>query len=179
MPISLDHQAYLGDRVELIAAEKAGIMKRGCPVVIGQQEDQTAPRRADCRSAERLDCPVSVYGQDFMAHEEFGRLIYQDEFGLMDLPLPRLPGRHQYRQCRCRHRRDQGGGFRIGHRAAEKAMASVKWPGRLQRLPAGQLVGACAGGRRNLGRWRAQSRRRDVIAEAMAEQEERCRVRCF
>ena len=54
MPISLDHQAYLGDRVELIAAEKAGIMKRGCPVVIGHQEEDAALRRAgiDRRAAE-------------------------------------------------------------------------------------------------------------------------------
>src|SRR6478609_1024598 len=42
MPISLDHQPYLGDRVELIAAEKAGIMKRGLPVVVGKQEYDAA-----------------------------------------------------------------------------------------------------------------------------------------
>ncbi|RVI74120.1 bifunctional folylpolyglutamate synthase/dihydrofolate synthase, partial [Sinorhizobium meliloti] len=81
MPISLDHQAYLGDRVELIAAEKAGIMKRGCPVVIGHQEEESA-RDVLIATAERLGCPISVYGQDFMAHEEFGRLIFQDENGL-------------------------------------------------------------------------------------------------
>ncbi len=65
MPISLDHQAYLGDRVELIAAEKAGIMKRGCPVVIGQQEEAGA-RDVLVDIAERLSCPLSVYGQDFL-----------------------------------------------------------------------------------------------------------------
>src|SRR5204862_4393355 len=79
MPISIDHEAYLGDRVELIAAEKAGIMKRGCPVVIGHQEEDSA-RDVLISIAERLKCPLSVYGQDFMAHEEFGRLIYLDEF---------------------------------------------------------------------------------------------------
>ncbi len=94
MPISFDHQAYLGDRVELIAAEKAGIMKKGYPVVIGHQEFDAA-EEVLIATAERLGCPLSVYGQDFSAHEEFGRLIYQDEFGLADLPLPRLPGRHQ------------------------------------------------------------------------------------
>ncbi|MDY6962815.1 MAG: Mur ligase family protein, partial [Pseudomonadota bacterium] len=94
MPISLDHQPYLGDRVELIAAEKAGIMKRGCPVVIGRQEyDAALEVLSD--TASRLSCPVAIYGQDYSGHEEFGRLIYEDEFGLADLPLPRLPGRHQ------------------------------------------------------------------------------------
>ena len=72
MPISLDHEAYLGDRVELIAAEKAGIIKRGCPVVIGAQESEA---RADVlvETAERLGCPLFVYGQDFLAYEENGR----------------------------------------------------------------------------------------------------------
>lgn len=95
MPISLDHQAYLGDRVELIAAEKAGIMKRGAPVVIGHQEFEAA-REVLIATAERLGCPLSVFGQDFSAHEEMGRLIYQDDTGLSDIALPRLPGRHQY-----------------------------------------------------------------------------------
>jgi dihydrofolate synthase/folylpolyglutamate synthase len=91
MPISLDHQPYLGDRVELIAAEKAGIMKRKHPVVIGKQEYDCA-LDVLMSTAERLGCPTSVFGQDYMAHEEYGRLVYQDEFGLADLPLPRLPG---------------------------------------------------------------------------------------
>ncbi|TIV71383.1 MAG: bifunctional folylpolyglutamate synthase/dihydrofolate synthase, partial [Mesorhizobium sp.] len=73
MPISMDHEAYLGDRVELIAAEKAGIMKRGCPVVIGAQESETA-LEVLIETAERLDCPTVVYGQDFLAFEENGRM---------------------------------------------------------------------------------------------------------
>ena len=94
MSISLDHQAYLGDHVELIAAEKAGIIKRGTPVVIGAQTEDAA-RDVLTGSAERLGCPVSVYGQDFFAVEENGRMAYQDEDELIDLPLPRLAGRHQ------------------------------------------------------------------------------------
>src|SRR5690606_35295345 len=84
MPISLDHQAFLGDRVELIAAEKAGIVKRGAPVVIGNQEWDAA-QEVLVDTAERLGCPLKVYGQDFVAYEERGRLVYQDEDGLMDL----------------------------------------------------------------------------------------------
>jgi dihydrofolate synthase/folylpolyglutamate synthase len=53
MSISLDHQAYLGDRVELIAAEKAGIIKPGVPVVIGAPAGRRGARGADrhCRTA--------------------------------------------------------------------------------------------------------------------------------
>src|SRR5690606_13627678 len=79
MPISLDHQAYLGDRVELIAAEKAGIIKSGSTVVIGAQETAAA-RDVLIETAERLGCPTFIYGQDFLAFEENGRLIYQDEY---------------------------------------------------------------------------------------------------
>jgi dihydrofolate synthase / folylpolyglutamate synthase len=92
--VSLDHEAFLGDRVELIAAEKAGIIKPGCPVIIGQQEHDAA-REVLLDTAERLGCPVLVYGQDFLAYEENGRMVYQDADGLMDLTLPRLKGRHQ------------------------------------------------------------------------------------
>lgn len=139
MPISLDHQAYLGDRVELIAAEKAGIMKRGCPVVIGHQEEDAA-RAVLVSTAERLGCVVSVYGQDFMAHEEFGRLIYQDEFGLADLPLPRLPGRHQHANAAAAIRAVKAAGFDPAEAALEKGLTTVEWPGRLQRLTDGKLI---------------------------------------
>ncbi|RUW67717.1 folylpolyglutamate synthase/dihydrofolate synthase family protein, partial [Mesorhizobium sp. M2A.F.Ca.ET.067.02.1.1] len=127
MPISMDHEAYLGDRVELIAAEKAGIMKRGCPVVIGAQESDTA-LQVLIETAERLDCPTVVYGQDFLAFEENGRMVYQDEDGLMDLPLPRLPGRHQYANAAAAIAAVKAAGFEIGHRAAERAMTHVAWP---------------------------------------------------
>jgi dihydrofolate synthase/folylpolyglutamate synthase len=139
MPVSLDHQAYLGDRVELIAAEKAGIMKRGAPVVIGYQPEEAA-RDVLVETAERLGCPHAVYGQDFLAYEEHGRLVYQDETGLADLPLPRLPGRHQYANAAAAIRAVRAAGFAAGDRALEQGLAQVEWPGRLQRLTDGALV---------------------------------------
>ena len=172
MPISLDHQPYLGDRVELIAAEKAGIMKRGCPVVIGKQEYSPA-LDVLVESAERLSCPMAVYGQDFSAHEEFGRLIYQDEFGLADLPLPRLPGRHQIANAAAAIRAVKAAGFVLTDAMIEKAMATVEWPGRLQRLTEGRLLELApkdaeiwVDGGHNPGAG-------EVIAEAMAGLEER------
>ena len=139
MPISLDHQAYLGDRVELIAAEKAGIMKRGAPVIIGFQSEEAA-RDVLIATAERLGCPYAVYGQDFLAHEEFGRLVYQDEFGLADLPLPRLPGRHQYANAAAAIRAVKAAGFTVSEHAMETGLSRVEWPGRLQRLTDGALA---------------------------------------
>jgi len=172
MPISLDHEAYLGDRVELIAAEKAGILKRDCPAVIGQQEFDAA-RAVLVETAERLGCPLSVYGQDFLAYGENGRMVYQDEDGLMDLSPPRLPGRHQFANAAAAIAAVKAAGFDIGERAVDRAMTAVAWPGRMQRLTQGRLVDLAPEGAEiwldgghNPGAGLA-------VAEALAEQEER------
>jgi dihydrofolate synthase/folylpolyglutamate synthase len=172
MPVSLDHQAYLGDRVELIAAEKGGIIKPGRPVVVGQQESDTA-RDVIIETAERLGSPLSVYGQDFVAFEENGRLVHQDETGLLDLPLPRLPGRHQYANASAAIAAVKAAGFRIGHAAAEKAMETVDWPGRLQRLVSGRLVDLAPAGAELWVDGGHNPGAGTVIAEALAAQEER------
>ncbi|MER9658826.1 folylpolyglutamate synthase/dihydrofolate synthase family protein [Mesorhizobium sp. M0184] len=172
MPVSLDHEAYLGDRVELIAAEKAGIIKRGCPVVIGAQESETA-QQVLIETAERLGCPAFVYGQDFLAYEENGRMVYQDEDGLMDLPPPRLPGRHQFANAAAAIAAVKAAGFEISHRAAEKAMANVAWPGRMQKLPQGRLSELAPKG---ADIWLDGGHNPGagvVVAEALAEQEEK------
>ncbi|WP_245582559.1 bifunctional folylpolyglutamate synthase/dihydrofolate synthase [Neorhizobium lilium] len=172
MPISLDHQAYLGDRVELIAAEKAGIMKRGRPVVIGQQSFESA-RDVLVSTAERLGCPAAIYGQDFTAHEEFGRLIYQDEFGLADLPLPRLPGRHQYANAAAAIRAVKAAGFGVTDAMMEQAMTTVEWPARLQRLSEGKLLGFAPPGAEIWLDGGHNPAGGEVVAEAMAAFEER------
>ncbi|MER8508396.1 folylpolyglutamate synthase/dihydrofolate synthase family protein [Mesorhizobium sp. M0199] len=172
MPVSLDHEAYLGDRVELIAAEKAGIIKRGCPVVIGAQESETA-QQVLIETAERLDCPAFVYGQDFLAYEENGRMVYQDEDGLMDLPPPRLPGRHQFANAAAAIAAVKAAGFEISHRAAEKAMTNVAWPGRMQKLPQGRLSELAPKG---ADIWLDGGHNPGagvVVAEALAEQEDK------
>ncbi|MFN3502031.1 MAG: bifunctional folylpolyglutamate synthase/dihydrofolate synthase [Allorhizobium sp.] len=171
-PISLDHQAYLGDRVELIAAEKAGIMKRGVPVVIGHQEFDGA-KDVLISTAERLGCPHAVFAQDFLAYEEFGRLVYQDEFGLMDLTLPRLPGRHQIGNAATAIRAVKAAGYPVTEEIAEKAMLSVEWPGRLQRLTEGRLVERAPQGAEIWLDGGHNPGAGEVIAEAMAAMEER------
>jgi dihydrofolate synthase/folylpolyglutamate synthase len=172
MPVSLDHEAYLGDRVELVAAEKAGIIKRGAPVVIGAQEfDAALDVLVD--TAERLGSPATVYGQDFLAYGENGRMVYQDEDGLMDLPQPRLPGRHQYANAAAAIAAVKAAGFDLAERAVEKAMANVSWPGRMQKLTHGQLVELAP---RGAEIWLDGGHNPGaglVVAEALAEQEEK------
>lgn len=172
MPISLDHQAYLGDRVELIAAEKAGIIKPGAPVVVGAQEFEAAQTLL-IETAERLGSPLKIYGQDFMAFEENGRMIYQDEEGLMDLTLPRLIGRHQFANAAAAIAAVKAAGFHLGHAAVDRAMATVEWPGRMQKLPQGRLSELAPTGAEVWIDGGHNPGAGIVIGEALAEQEER------
>ncbi|MGB8819280.1 MAG: folylpolyglutamate synthase/dihydrofolate synthase family protein [Rhizobiaceae bacterium] len=172
MPISLDHESYLGDRVELIAMEKAGIIKKGCPVVIGAQTENAA-REVLVETAERLRCPLSVYGQDFHAREEFGRMVYEDEDGLFDLPLPRLPGRHQLANAAAAIRAVKDAGFPHTNEMAEQAMLNVDWPARMQRLDRGRLVGLAPKGSEIWLDGGHNPGAGVVIAEELAEREDK------
>ena len=86
--LSLDHRDYLGDTIEAIAAEKAGILKSGVPaVVVSQAREALAVIE---RQAARFRAPLVIAGEDWTATEERGRLVYQDADGLLDLPAPKL-----------------------------------------------------------------------------------------
>ena len=139
MPIALDHQTWLGQTIEEIALAKAGIIKRGAAAVFGRQEEGAALDVLVAR-AERVGAPYVIYGQDYLAHEENGRLLYQDDNGLMDLPLPALPGRHQYSNAGAAIRAVKAAGFHVNEEIAGAAMRNVNWPARLQRLRTGHLV---------------------------------------
>ncbi len=135
-PISLDHQQFLGDTLAEIAAEKAGIIKRGVPCVVGPQPDEVLAVIEE--TAQRLGAPLLVHGQHWHVGPERGRLVYQDETGLLDLPLPVLPGAHQLQNAGAalavlRH-------LGLGEAACEAAMNDVVWPARMQRLRTGPLT---------------------------------------
>jgi dihydrofolate synthase/folylpolyglutamate synthase len=137
-PVDLDHQQYLGDTLPEIAGEKAGIIKRRVPCIVGpQQEDGLAVIEA---VAARNLAPLSIYGQHWHASREAGRMVYQDEQGLLDLPLPNLPGLHQVQNA--------GGAIAVLRAlgfdavACEGAVTGAQWPARMQRLKTGPLVEA-------------------------------------
>jgi len=137
--VSIDHIDFLGDSLAGIATEKAGIIKRNVPVIVAaQQRDALA---AIEKQAARLSAPLKIAGEDFTATEERGRLVYQDDNGLLDLPPPRLYGRHQYENAglaiatlRAQDR------FRIPQAAFEIGIAKAEWPARMNRLTHGALI---------------------------------------
>ena len=91
--VSLDHREFLGDTIEQVAAEKAGILKPAVPAVISSQTREALAVIE--RQAARLRAPLRIAGEEWTATEERGRLVYQDSEGLLDLPAPKLYGRHQ------------------------------------------------------------------------------------
>jgi dihydrofolate synthase/folylpolyglutamate synthase len=143
-PVGLDHQEFLGTDIGAIAAEKAGIIKPRVPVVIGPQDE--IAREVILRQADRLSAPVLMFGQDFQSRQEQGRMVYEDETGLLDLPLPKLIGRHQVENAGVaiaglRHAMLDGISMGWGEEPAiERGLRRVDWPARLQRLSHGPLI---------------------------------------
>lgn len=171
MPVSMDHEAYLGDTVEKIAFEKAGIIKRGCPVVIGQQPFAGA-KEVLIALAEKAHGPLAVYGQEFFAYGEHGRMVYQDEDRLIDLPKPSLIGRHQISNAAAAIRTVRMAGFDIDDGVIERAMVNVQWPARMQRLKHGALVSLAPKGAEIWLDGGHNPGAGLVIAEALAERDE-------
>ena len=138
--LAIDHQDFLGERLSGIAAEKAGIAKDGVPLVtqlyppaVGQRIGQIA-RDARARWLPR--------GTAWDAVVRGGRLHFRDEQSTFDLPLPRLAGRHQAVNAALavallRYQNE----LRVPGSALIAAMGWADWPGRLQRLTAGPLIG--------------------------------------
>ncbi|AQS42380.1 MAG: Folylpolyglutamate synthase [Candidatus Tokpelaia hoelldobleri] len=138
MPVALDHQAFLGDTVEQIAFEKAGIIKDSTPVVIGFQAYDGA-RDVLLRQAEKHKAPVAVYGQDFSACVEHGRMAVQSNRGLLDLPRPRLVGDFQLGNAAAAIEAVYAAGFHLDETTIATAMQKVEWPARMQKLHQGHL----------------------------------------
>jgi dihydrofolate synthase/folylpolyglutamate synthase len=170
--ISMDHQSYLGDTVEKIAFEKAGILKRGHPAAISQNRDSVVAVFEEV--AARVGAgPLAIGGRDFTAFEEHGRLVFQDEEGLLDLTLPRLPGRHQLQNAGTAIAALRLSGLGVPQAAMERGLETVEWPARLQRLTHGPVVDAAPPGSEIWLDGGHNPGAGEVVATAMADLEER------
>jgi dihydrofolate synthase / folylpolyglutamate synthase len=138
-PVGMDHTEFLGDTLTKIAGEKAAIIKRNAPVICAEQP--TEAMAVIEAQARRMHAPLVAAGQQWHVNVERGRLVYQDDRGLMDLAAPRLFGRHQF---------DNAGlaiaalraidAFKIDTAAFEAGIVNAEWPARMQRLASGALV---------------------------------------
>jgi dihydrofolate synthase / folylpolyglutamate synthase len=175
-PVSLDHAEFLGDTVGKIAAEKAGIFKPEVPAIVAAQ-----PREALAvieRQAARVHAPIRIAGEDWTATEERGRLVYQDDAGLIDLPAPKLYGRHQFENAGLAIAALRAAALRVSGTlalppSAFEGIAKAEWPARMQRLSGGKLAALVPSGGEL---WLDGGHNPDggrVIASALADLEER------
>src|SRR6188768_2302372 len=125
-PVSMDHLEFLGDSIEKIAAEKAAILKRNVPAAIAPQPD--AVLAVIEREARRVRAPLRVAGEHWSVHGEHGRLVYQDDDGLLDLPLPKLSGRHQVENAGTAIAALRAAGLALPIGAFEAGIAKAEWP---------------------------------------------------
>jgi len=176
-PVGLDHKEFLGDDLASIAAEKACIIKKGAPLVVGPQVE--IARDVILAHADRMGVPVFEFGQDFASRQEHGRMVYEDEVGLLDLPLPRLVGRHQIENAGVAIAALRHAGSFEGRRlgwgqdaAVEKGLATVEWPARLQRLLRGPLVESAPSGAEIWLDGGHNPHGAEAVSRAMADMEE-------
>lgn len=136
-PVSLDHQQFLGDTVELIAAEKAGIIKQGVPCIVGPQGAAAAGVIA--AEAGKLGAPLVRHGHEWTVAPTPSGFRWDGPGGALDLPRPALPGRHQIENAGSAVACARTLGT-IDDAAIAAGITRVEWPARLQRLTRGPLV---------------------------------------
>jgi dihydrofolate synthase / folylpolyglutamate synthase len=138
-PISLDHQAFLGDTIAAIAGEKAGILKPGAPAVIGPQPADAAAV-FDTRAAE-IGAPLSRFGREWRCAAKGKGMRYEGRRWQFDLPLPSLLGAHQIANSGAAIASlEQLEGLPLSRDAIAEGLGRIDWPARLQRLTRGPLL---------------------------------------
>jgi dihydrofolate synthase/folylpolyglutamate synthase len=139
-PIGFDHTGFLGDKLEGIAAEKAGILKHAVPAVIGRQREVSL--QVIAQQAAKLAVPLFRMGREWQMTPTASGFRYDSDQLSLDFPAPALVGAHQLDNaatavaCVERLRPAQ---FRIDDSAIRKGLQSVDWPARLQKLTRGPL----------------------------------------
>ncbi|WP_017932032.1 bifunctional folylpolyglutamate synthase/dihydrofolate synthase [Robiginitomaculum antarcticum] len=135
-PIDYDHAEFLGRDLSKIAREKAGIIKRHVPVMIGPQSALVSAVLHN--EAQKNRAPITAFDEQFRAYPEHGRLVFEDDDSLLDLPMPALIGAHQIQNAAlaiaaARH-------LKLTPESIAQGLQNVKWPARLQPLTSGPLA---------------------------------------
>lgn len=135
-PIDYDHAEFLGRDLAKIAREKAGIIKWHAPVCVGAQNAMVnAVLEAE---ANKFNITPKFWGQDFRAYTQQGRLVYEDDHQVMDMPMPGLIGDHQILNAGLATALATH--MQISPVAIAKGIEQVKWKARMQSLTSGPLT---------------------------------------
>ncbi len=141
-PVDMDHEQFLGRTIGEVAAEKAGILRKGAPAVIGRQSPEAMA--VLLQLAREAGAEPYAMGRNWDAFPDRGRLVFQDDAGLLDLDPPRLPGAHQFDNAGLAIAALRASGVSIDQEMLSRGIVSASWPGRLQRLTRGALIDLAA-----------------------------------
>lgn len=131
-PVAIDHVKFLGNTVGQIALAKAGILKRGSPAIFGRQEEDGL--KTLTTRARFLRITPFIAGQDFDGFAQNGRMVYQDDRGLLDLPLPKLLGAHQIDNATLAVATTRHLNLPVSEADIATGLGTVDWPARLTPL---------------------------------------------
>ncbi len=126
--ISFDHQEFFGDSLGKIAAEKAGIIKPGVPVVTGGQAAEAMA--VIYAEAARVGAAALARGRDWQIEQTADGV----RFDALDLPPPALAGAHQVENAGIALMALRAAGFDVPAAAMAAGLLAAEWPARLQRL---------------------------------------------
>lgn len=143
-PISLDHQAFLGDTIAAIAGEKAGILKPGAPAILAPQPPE-AEAVLEAR-ARAIGAPLYRWQEEWRSFPADGGMRYEGREWRLDPPRPSLYGPHQIVNAGAaiaclEHLAD----LPVSAAAIAEGLRRIDWPARLQRLNHGPLVAMMPG----------------------------------
>jgi len=137
-PVSIDHTQFLGNTLEAIAFEKAGILRPGVVAAIGPQ--LPGAMGVIEAQAERLGTPLYRFGVEWRVDPTSSGIRYEGQRWRLDLPRPALLGAHQIFNAGVSiAAAERLKGFHMTPAHLKAGLANVEWPARLQRLVLGPL----------------------------------------
>ncbi len=138
-PISFDHTDFLGKTLSKIAFEKAGIIKKNCPVIVGKQK--LSARKTIENQALKLDCEIKFLGSDWKIKKNKAGFLFTGFGQKISLPQPSLLGKHQIENASvaiatalCQKK------FQINEKHIQAALKKTYWPARLQKITSGKFA---------------------------------------
>ena len=139
-PVSMDHQDFLGNTIDEIAFEKAGILKPSVPAIIGPQTNKAL--NVIKRRALELGSSAYIFGEDWNISPANNQLIFKMGSKSSIVPRPNLLGDHQIQNAGCALASIKllNGQFPVSPQEIDMGLVSINWPARLQKLKEGNLI---------------------------------------
>ena len=139
-PVSMDHQEFLGNTINEIAFEKAGILKPSVPAIIGPQTNEAL--NVIKRRALELGSSAYIFGEDWNISPANNQLMFKIGSKSSIVPRPNLLGNHQIQNAGCALASVKllNGQFPVSQQEIDMGLVSINWPARLQKLKEGNLI---------------------------------------